>query len=81
MVFDVSQGDAHIPYKRIPFGAGEKSRAKGLEIRIANFATTKYLKSPQYLHYCVELVETIPTDILFASFGARMEKILKIQKI
>ena len=80
MVFDVSQGEAHIPYKSISFGAKEKSHIKGLEKRSSNIITKKYLKCPQDLHHCVELVQTIPMDILFASFGAHMEKLLKIQK-
>jgi len=80
VVFYVSQGEAHIPCERTSFGAGEKTHTKGLEIRFANSITTKYLKCTQALHHCIELVETIPTNILFPSFGVHMKKILKIQK-
>ena len=79
MVFGVSQRDAQIPYKRIPFGAREDLHTKGLEIRTTNSITKKYLKCPQGPLHCIERIETIPTDKLFASFGALVEKILKRQ--
>ena len=79
MVFGVLQGGAQITYKTTSYGACANLGAKRPKIKIENSTKEKYLKCPQGLHHHVELVKMILTDILFASFGVRMEEIQRNQ--
>ena len=77
MIFGVSERDAQISCKRRSTGAREDFGTKGLEIRLENSITKKYLKRPQDLHHCEELVETIRMDTLFVSFWSFGGKVIE----